>query len=120
MKKKQEEKEKKFQIKKRAPKEKPDFFQNVTPFPHPVGEIFRRAEESTAKDTQPTQPIIPNQSNVTNPTKPIAPEKDYTKTANSIVRDAVPERFFKGMSKNTYDAVYLKTRGAINPVRKIR
>ena len=117
MKKKHEEKEKKFEIKKRAPKEKPDFFQNVTPFPHPVGEIFSRAEESSAKDTQ---PIIPNQPNATNLTNPTAPEKDFTKTANSIVRNAVPERFFKGMSKNTYDALYLKTRGAVNPVRKIR
>jgi hypothetical protein len=111
MKKKQEEKGKKFEVKKRTPKEKPNFFQNVTPFPHPVGEIFSHAVESAVKNTQPAQPNQP---------KPTAPEKDYTKTANSIVRIAVPERFFKGMSKNTYDALYLKTRGAINPVRKIR
>lgn len=70
-----------------------------------------------------TQPIIPNQHDQPNPTKlnlSVAPKRDYTKVANSIARQAVPERFFKGMSKNTYDALYLKTRGAINPVRKIR
>jgi hypothetical protein len=72
------------------------------------------------EDTQPTQH---NQSNVTNPTyltNPASPKNDYTKVANSIAREAIPDRLFKGMSKNTYDALYLKTRGAHNPVRKIR
>jgi hypothetical protein len=64
--------------------------------------------------------VLPNQPNVTNPTNAISPTNDYTKVANSITREAVPERLFKGMSKNTYDALYLKTRGAINPVRRIR
>lgn len=75
------------------------------------------------EDTKPTQPIIPNQSNATNLTNlttSVSPKKDFTKVANSIAREAIPERLFKGMSKNTYDALYLKTRGAINPVRKIR
>jgi len=78
------------------------------------------------EDTQPTQdtqPIEPNQSKLTNPTKltkPVSPKNDFTKVANSIARQAIPERLFKGMSKNTYDALYLKTRGAINPVRRIR
>jgi hypothetical protein len=75
------------------------------------------------EDTQPTQHTQPNISNVTNPTyltNPTSPKNDYTKVANSIAREAVPDRLFKGMSKNTYDALYLKTRGAHNPVRKIR
>ncbi|MDQ3018876.1 MAG: hypothetical protein M3Q64_03330 [bacterium] len=72
-----------------------------------------------------SQPIIvqdnqSNLTNLTNLTKPISPKTDYAKVANSIAREAVPERLFKGMSKNTYDALYLKTRGAINPVRKVR
>jgi hypothetical protein len=65
----------------------------------------------------------PNSTNITNPTqilKSVSPSNDFAKVPNSIVRIAVPERFFKGMSKNTYDALYLKTRGAINPTRKIR
>lgn len=119
-KKKREEVAKKFEVKKRTPKEKPNFFENVTPFPHPVLEAFNQTGELEKRDTQPTVPNQPNVSNPTNLTKPVAPEKDFTKTANSIVRNAVPERFFKGMSKNTYDALYLKTRGAIIPVRKIR
>lgn len=75
------------------------------------------------EDTQPTQRNQLNIPNVTNPTyltNPTSPKNDFTKVANSIAREAVPDRLFKGMSKNTYDALYLKTRGAHNPVRKIR
>jgi hypothetical protein len=88
--------------------------------------LRERAEKprlELVEDTQPTQHTQPNIPNVTNPTyltNPISPKNDYTKVANSIAREAVPDRLFKGMSKNTYDALYLKTRGAHNPVRKIR
>lgn len=119
-KKKQEERAKKFEVKKRTPKEKPDFFQNVTPFHHPVHELFKHAEEIAEQDTQPIIPNQPNVSNPTNLTKSTAPKSDFTRVPNSIAREAIPERLFKGMSKNTYDALYLKTRGAINPIRQIR
>ena len=51
---------------------------------------------------------------------PIAPERDYTKVANSIRREAVPAGLFKGKSKQLYDALYGLTRGAIVPTRKVR
>ncbi len=50
----------------------------------------------------------------------ISPTRDFTKFANSIVRDAIPNGLFKGTSKSTYDALYQRTRGAIVPVRKIK
>ena len=50
----------------------------------------------------------------------VAPQRDYTKTANSIVREAVPGGSFKGKSKQIYDYLYSITRGAIVPVRKVR
>lgn len=74
-------------------------------------------------DNQFIETNIPNLPNITNPNqslKSVSPSSDYAKVPNSIVRVGVPERYFKGMSKNTYDALYLKTRGAINPIRKIR
>ena len=98
----------------------------------------QKKEQETPKleiVTRDTQPILPNQPNLDNQpnqryqpkkfsradsTKAIAPEKDFTKVPNSVAKIAIPERLFKGMSKNTYDALYLKTRGAINPTRKIR
>ncbi len=121
-KKKREEQPKKFEVKKRAPKDKPNFFQNVTPFTHPVAEIFSFPIEEIKPETKPrieghNQPDQPDLNDATND---VSPKNDYTKVANSITRTAVPERLFKGMSKNTYDALYLKTRGAVNPVRKIR
>jgi hypothetical protein len=51
---------------------------------------------------------------------PVAPERDYTKVANSIRREAVPAGLFKGKSKQLYDALYGLTRGAIVPTRKVR
>ena len=50
----------------------------------------------------------------------ISPKRDYTKVANSINRDAVPSGLFKGTSKNTYDVLYQRTRGAIIPTRTIK
>jgi hypothetical protein len=41
----------KFEIKKRVPKEKPDFFQNLTPFSHPVAEILNFHKEESDSTT---------------------------------------------------------------------
>ena len=76
-------------------------------------------------DNQPNQALIQDNFNDTKfsrlkTRKTVSPERDYTKVPNSVTRDIVPERLFKGMSKNTYDALYLKTRGAVNPIREIR
>ncbi|MCP9494872.1 MAG: hypothetical protein MSG64_10505 [Pyrinomonadaceae bacterium MAG19_C2-C3] len=46
-----------------------------------------------------------------------APAKDFNRRANSIERDAMPTGTFPGASKKVYDALYLRTRGAIVPKR---
>jgi hypothetical protein len=51
--------------------------------------------------------------------QPIAPEKDFAKVANSIVRQ-IPSGVFTGKSKQMYDYLYSLTRGAIKPSRTIR
>lgn len=51
---------------------------------------------------------------------PIAPARDYNKRANSIERDALPAGLFPGTSKKLYDALYLRTRGAVVPTRSIQ
>lgn len=51
---------------------------------------------------------------------PIAPARDYNKRANSIDREALPAGAFPGASKKIYDALYLRTRGAVTPERIIR
>jgi hypothetical protein len=54
--------------------------------------------------------------------KPIetSPARDYTKVSNSIMKRAIPEKYFRGLSKHTYDVLYQKTRGAIVPTRTIQ
>jgi hypothetical protein len=51
---------------------------------------------------------------------PVAPQRDYTKVANSISRQAVPAGLFTGKSKQLYDCLYLLTRGAVMPSRTVR
>jgi len=53
-------------------------------------------------------------------TAPIAPERDFTRVANSITREAVPAGVFKGKSKHLYDCLYRLTRGAVVPSRSVR
>lgn len=50
---------------------------------------------------------------------PVAPEKDFAKVANSIVRQ-IPNGAFIGKSKQMYDYLYSLTRGAIKPTRSVR
>lgn len=49
-----------------------------------------------------------------------APTRDFTRAANSIVRDAIPAGVFTGKGKHLYDYLYSQTRGAITPVRSAR
>jgi hypothetical protein len=44
-----------------------------------------------------------------------APGRDFTRVANSIVREAVAGGQFKGKSKQLYDYLYSQTRGYITP-----
>lgn len=77
------------------------------------------AEAKTEADAPPpttSHPLPPP----TTKNSDVSPKRDYTKVANSINRDAVPSGLFKGTSKNTYDVLYQRTRGAINPKRSIK
>lgn len=60
---------------------------------------------------------------VTRPTRvdqEAAPQKDFTRTPNSLVRDAVPAGLFTGKGKQLYDYLYQQTRGAVVPKRSAR
>jgi hypothetical protein len=48
-----------------------------------------------------------------------APARDFNRRANSIERDVLPAGKFPGASKKVYDALYLRTRGAVKPTREI-
>jgi len=99
---------------------------------NPSAQLFREAREAlTAEQTAPLEaaapsvPLSPSEGQTLIPsdplsTRPIAPERDFNKRANSIERDALPSGVFPGASKKIYDALYLRTRGAVKPVRTIR
>ena len=53
-------------------------------------------------------------------TSDAAPKKDFTRAANSIVRDAIPAGVFTGKGKHLYDYLYSQTRGAITPIHSAR
>jgi hypothetical protein len=51
---------------------------------------------------------------------PIAPERNFNKRANSLERSALPLGLFPGASKKIYDALYVRTRGAVVPARTVQ
>lgn len=57
---------------------------------------------------------------VTGVNSDVAPKRDFTRAANSIVRDAIPSGVFTGKGKHLYDYLYSQTRGAIAPVISAR
>ena len=77
-----------------------------------------------AKDKQRLgfKPTLPTPLTLATPPtiKPTAPEKDFTRVANSIARKAVPDGLFIGKSKQIYDYLYSITRGAMQPTRTVR
>lgn len=130
-------------IKKRDPKKVTNsgIFDNLRRIPqaHPVEEFLPPSERTTDSPHSPTHPN-PSQLNPTHPVvaqpnppqpKPlrtdelpvseaIAPFRDFNRRANSLERDAMPAGLFPGTSKKLYDALYLRTRGAILPTRRIQ
>ncbi|HEY0378989.1 MAG TPA: hypothetical protein VGC87_18890 [Pyrinomonadaceae bacterium] len=90
---------------------------------HPAARIFSQVTALTEEQQQRSGTTIhhPPPTHQPPPTSQVvAPERDFTRVANSIVRNAVPAGLFRGESKKLYDAIYHRTRGAVVPRRKIR
>jgi len=66
-----------------------------------------------AKDSQ---KVVQSQSKPS----PIAPERNFNKRANSLEHSALPSGLFPGASKKIYDALYVRTRGAVVPARTVQ
>jgi hypothetical protein len=88
--------------------------------PHPTSPHLTPPQvenKSAAKEiTKPAQQRGP----IVKVKQPTAPVRDFNRRANSIDRDALPSGLFPGVSKKLYDALYLRTRGAVQPTRSIR
>jgi hypothetical protein len=72
--------------------------------------------EETLTPVTPVTVVTP----VTRVTGDAAPKRDFTRVANSVVRDAVPAGVFSGKGKQLYDFLYTRTRGAIVPKHSAR
>jgi hypothetical protein len=81
-----------------------------------------RATDLSDYDDEPVAPPNPTSRGVTppDPTRPISPAKNYNKRANSLDKLALPAGIFPGSSKRLYDALYIRTRGAVAPSRTVR
>lgn len=76
--------------------------------------------ETAITEQKPVIESLPSQSSHTRQTLDVSPTRNFSKVANSISKQAVPDGWFKGKSKQLYDTLYSLTRGAINPARNIR
>jgi hypothetical protein len=78
---------------------------------------------TTPHDSPPlttTRPEPPPVTTTPRRQKGVAPERDFNRRANSLERDAMPAGLFPGTTFKVYNAIYLRTLGAINPTRKVR
>jgi hypothetical protein len=78
----------------------------------------KNAHEKSTPRPSPS-PTIPNHPQPSPPSS-LAPQRDFNKRANSIEREALPQGMFPGSSKKLWDAVYFRTRGAIQPTMEIQ
>ena len=101
----------------RQPKKKTaDTFANLRPLPQTIEEIIGLAPTHP----NPSQPIPTYpRSTQPNPAQPVTPVKDYNKRPNSTER-ALSAGLFPGTSQKLYNALYLRTRGAVAPARMIK
>lgn len=108
----------------REPKAKTNRFGLKVPVIRMPHEDLIKPESPRPELVPPIHPIItlPSQTSQTTHTRQseVAPAKNFQKVANSITKQAIPDGWFKGKSKQLYDALYSLTRGAVTPTRKVR
>jgi hypothetical protein len=96
------------------PKRKPALASHLAEYdegpPLPIVEPKKVAPpDTTLRGVTPPDPVLP-----------AAPRRDFNKRANSLDRVALPAGIFPGSSKKLYDALYIRTRGAVVPSKNIR
>lgn len=83
---------------------------------------YEEAPSGSGEISRQVTPPHPTSGGVTppDPLRATAPQRDFNKRANSLDRVALPAGIFPGSSKKLYDALYIRTRGAIVPSKGIR
>jgi hypothetical protein len=90
--------------------------------PHPTSPHLTSPQSTPPSSMQPQmgEPKTAETDQQKRSEMPVAPTRDFNRRANSLDRDALPAGLFPGVSKKLYDALYLRTRGAVQPTRYIR
>ncbi|MDQ5826444.1 MAG: hypothetical protein M3441_19810 [Chloroflexota bacterium] len=101
------------------PKRKPALASHLADYdegPTPAVAVPRKVTppDPTSRGVTPPNPTRPLTA------QPAAPQRDFNKRANSLDRVALPAGIFPGSSKKLYDALYIRTRGAVVPAKSIR
>lgn len=81
---------------------------------HKLAQPKQASLEGSETHLEPTPEPTPTNSDQLQPNS-IAPVRDFNRRANSLERDALPAGMFPGASKKLYDALYLRTKGAVQP-----
>jgi hypothetical protein len=89
---------------------------------NPLPDVITAISHTTLTPVTPVTEVKTNRKNtlVTAVSSDAAPKRDFTRAANSIVRDAIPAGVFTGKGKHLYDYLYSQTRGDITPVLSTR
>lgn len=95
--------------------------------PNPSPDLAQTEDRPKTTHTQPKPSPIsaeiddsPKAVQTQSKPSPIAPERNFNKRANSLEHSALPSGLFPGASKKIYDALYVRTRGAIVPARTVQ
>jgi hypothetical protein len=82
--------------------------------------IFDAKRQDPLTTSLPDSPLVPTSDHQSPKKKAVAPERDFNRRANSLERDAMPAGLFPGSTFKIYNAIYLRTLGAITPRRTVR
>jgi hypothetical protein len=101
---------------------------NPSPIPAQTDDTPKRAQTQAVPSPIPAESVEIPAENLVRPKvaqsqpkpSPTAPERNFNKRANSLEHSALPAGQFPGASKKIYDALYVRTRGAVVPTRMIQ
>ena len=95
--------------------------------------IFDARKKLTEEESDAQEPVVESSLTTTTHDSPpltttpqptairtVAPARDFNKRANSLERDAMPAGLFPGSTFKVYNALYLRSLGAIVPSRRVR
>jgi hypothetical protein len=85
-----------------------------------IQEEKARRGPQTNHDSPPVTTTPHDPPTLVKPKQDPSPKRDFNKRANSLDRDAMPAGLFPGSTFKVYNALYLRSLGAVVPSRRVR